>query len=166
MRALQPGETDMWDPQQYARFADERARPFHDLLGQVPLREVHNAVDLGCGPGKLTHTLAERWPTATVVGVDNSPEMLEQAQKHARPGRVRFEAGDLATWQPPGPLDLIVCNAALHWVADHARVLASWAGMLARDGALAVQMPYRFRSRFQQTLDAVVQAPRWAASLR
>ena len=42
-----------WDPQTYLRFADERARPFVDLLARVPGRH-RSIVDLGCGPGQLT----------------------------------------------------------------------------------------------------------------
>jgi trans-aconitate 2-methyltransferase len=155
----------MWDPQQYAKFARERARPFHDLLAQVRLEHVQTVADLGCGPGELTQMLAERWPAASIVGVDNSPEMLEKAQAHALPGRLRFEQGDLSTWTPDGPLNLLVANAALHWVGDHGRVLASWAAMLAPGGVLAVQMPYRFRLRFQEAIDESARAPRWRARL-
>jgi trans-aconitate 2-methyltransferase len=156
----------MWDPNQYARFARERARPFHDLLAQVTLAEVRNAADLGCGPGELTRTLAERWPSASVVGVDNSPEMLTRAQEHVLPGQLRFEQGDLASWRSPVPLELLVSNAALQWVGDHDRVLAGWVGMLAPGGVLAVQVPYRFHSLTQDTLDAAVKDRRWAERLR
>ena len=36
-------------------------------------------VDLGCGDGSLTATLAARWPSASVLGVDSSEEMLAEA---------------------------------------------------------------------------------------
>jgi trans-aconitate 2-methyltransferase len=155
----------MWDPSQYARFARERARPFHDLLAQVAHAGVRTAADLGCGPGELTRTLAERWPDASVVGVDNSPEMLARAQAQALPGRLRFEQGDLTSWKSAGPLDLLVSNAAIQWVGGHARLLADWAAMLAPGGILAVQVPARFRSRTQAALDAAVQDARWADRL-
>jgi trans-aconitate 2-methyltransferase len=158
--------TEMWDPGQYARFARERARPFHDLLAQVTLTEVKNAADLGCGSGELTRTVAERWRGAYVVGVDNSPEMLARAGSHSLPGRLRFEHGDLASWRSPVPLDLLVSNAALQWVGEHDRILAGWAAMLAPGGVLAVQIPYRFWSRTQAALDAAVQDPRWRDRLR
>jgi trans-aconitate 2-methyltransferase len=155
----------MWDPDQYAKFSRERARPFHDLLAQVRLEQVRSAADLGCGPGELTRTLTERWPAASVVGVDNSPEMLARAQTYARPSRLRFVQADLATWQPEGPLDLLVSNAALQWASDHARILASWAAFLAPGGVLAVQIPSRFRSRTQDAIDAAVSDPRWSDRL-
>ena len=59
-----------WDPQQYAKFADHRARPFHDLLGRVGAEDPALVVDLGCGNGPLTLGLAERWPGARIGRCD------------------------------------------------------------------------------------------------
>ena len=54
-----------WDPEQYLQFADERGRPFDDLVARVGGRATRRrVVDLGCGPGNLTATLADRWPGA------------------------------------------------------------------------------------------------------
>ena len=54
----------MWDPDEYRRFADERSRPFFDLVGRVAAEAPRVVVDLGCGPGTLTATLARRWSGA------------------------------------------------------------------------------------------------------
>src|SRR5262249_52671637 len=58
----------MWDADQYLKFADERSRPFFDLLAQVTSEQALQIADLGCGPGNLTRTLLDRWPGAHVVG--------------------------------------------------------------------------------------------------
>jgi trans-aconitate 2-methyltransferase len=70
----------MWDAALYLRFGGERARPFFDLLARVGAELPGYVVDMGCGPGNLTALLAERWPAATVCGVDSSPEMIEAAR--------------------------------------------------------------------------------------
>jgi trans-aconitate 2-methyltransferase len=70
----------MWDAALYLRFGGERARPFFDLLARVGAELPGYVVDMGCGPGNLTTLLAERWPAATVCGVDSSPEMIEAAR--------------------------------------------------------------------------------------
>lgn len=155
----------MWDANQYLKFAQERARPFLDLLAQVPCEHPAAIVDLGCGAGNLTRLLAERWPAACVVGIDTSAEMLAQAQKHALPGRLEFVQADLASWSPPAPVDLLVSNAALQWVPDHERLLTRFAGILARGGVLAVQVPDRFQGPTQAALDDTVADPRWSAHL-
>ena len=61
----------MWDPGQYQRFADQRSRPFFDLVARIGAADPGYVADLGCGPGNLTAALAERWPRAEITGVDN-----------------------------------------------------------------------------------------------
>ena len=91
----------MWDPGQYLRYAGERGRPFFDLLARVGAEEPDYVADLGCGPGNLTAALADRWPAAEIVGVDNSPEMIAAAQAEAaKRDRLSFTLGDVRDWRP------------------------------------------------------------------
>ena len=69
-----------WDPVQYAAFADERARPGHDLMARIPPIRAGRIYDLGCGRGDLAAALAARWPDADVTGIDNSASMLADAR--------------------------------------------------------------------------------------
>src|SRR5919206_1521856 len=108
--------TAAWDPAGYLRFGNERTRPFTDLIARVGASEPRTVVDLGCGEGALTASLAQRWPGARVTGVDSSATMLAAAAAHAIPGRVEFVAGDVRTWEPEGRPDVVVSNAVLHWV--------------------------------------------------
>ncbi|MFO1019363.1 MAG: methyltransferase domain-containing protein [Planctomycetales bacterium] len=151
----------MWDPQVYARYSGERSRPFFDLLSQITLENPRSIVDLGCGPGHLTRTLCDRWPEAQVLGIDSSPEMLADAQPQSLPGRLQFQQGEIETWHTDEKLDLIVSNAALHWVPDHPRLLSRLSAMLTDHGVLAVQMPNRFRSTSQKVIDQSASDPRW-----
>ena len=129
-----------WNPRSYLRFADERSRPFRDLLAAVVVADPAYVVDLGCGPGHLTAELSERWPTAAVVGVDSSPPMIEQARPRAT-DRLRFELADLRTWHPRQPVDVLISNATLQWVPDHRSRLPSLLEWLAPSGTLAFQVP-------------------------
>ena len=133
-----------WDPEQYAKFADHRGRPFRDLLARVAARDPRLVVDLGCGDGPLTLGMAERWPAARIVGVDHSGEMLEAARALDEQGRVEWVQADLATWDPAflgAAPDVVVTNAALQWVPGHEEVLTRSAAALAPDGWLAMQVP-------------------------
>jgi trans-aconitate 2-methyltransferase len=154
--------TAAWDPAGYLRFGDERARPFTDLLARVGAGEPRTVVDLGCGEGALTASLAQRWPAARVTGVDSSPEMLAAAAAHAVPGRVAFILGDVQQWQPGGPVDVLVTNAVLHWVPGHADLLRRWAGQLAPGGWLALQVPGNWRAPTHALLADLCRSPRWA----
>lgn len=154
-----------WDPATYLRFGGERARPFADLLDRVPVREPRRVVDLGCGTGALTASLARRWPAARVLGVDSSAEMLAAAAEHAEPGRVEFMRGDVRSWEPDRPVDVVVTNAVLHWVPGHDRLLARWAAALAPGGALALQVPGNFRAPTHALLAELCAAPEWGGRL-
>ncbi len=130
-----------WDPDQYRRFAAERAQPFRDLVGLIAdRRRIERVADLGCGTGELTAGLAEVLGATDVVGVDSSPAMLERAAGDVGPG-LRFERADIGTWSVPGGFDLVLANASLHWVGDHPAVLGRWAASLRQRGQLAVQVP-------------------------
>jgi trans-aconitate 2-methyltransferase len=152
-----------WDPATYLRYAGERARPFVDLLAHVRAGSPGVVVDLGCGEGALTASLAQRWPEARVVGVDSSPEMLAAAAEHAEHGRVSFERGDVRDWRPDAPVDVLVTNAVLHWVPEHPDLLRRWAGELAPGGELAVQVPGNFRAPTHALLTELCRSPRWSA---
>ena len=69
-----------WNPTQYLAFADERTRAARDLLAQVPLMRARRVYDLGCGPGNSTALLVERFPGASVTGIENSPAMIAAAR--------------------------------------------------------------------------------------
>ena len=153
-----------WDPAQYLRFADSRARPFFDLLAPVHADAPRQVVDAGCGPGNLTATLAERWPAAEVLGFDSSPAMVERAAACTAP-RVRFTLDDARTWQPPAPVDVLVSNAVLHWIPEHDRLAARWLAYLAPGGWLAFQVPGNFASPSHGAIDEVLAAPRWRTAL-
>jgi trans-aconitate 2-methyltransferase len=155
----------MWDTAQYLKYAGDRSRPFADLLARVAGDIPRFIADLGCGPGKLTRTLAERWPAAQVVGVDSSPDMLAQARPLAVPGRLHFVQADIPSWSPDQPLDLIVSNAALQWVPEHDVLIPRLVKLLSPSGTLAVQMPYHFQDPAHLVIEETKADPRWRASL-
>lgn len=137
------GSSFGWDPARYGAFADERGRPFLDLLARVGAEDPRSVVDLGCGTGHLTALLAQRWPTARVTGVDSSPEMMATAPEATG---LELVVGDLREWAGPGgdPVDVLVSNAALQWVPGHLDLLPGLVRRVAPGGWLAFQVPGNF----------------------
>lgn len=153
-----------WDPTQYQLFGDHRGRPFRDLLAQVLHRTPRLVVDLGCGPGDLTLTLADRWPDARVIGVDNSPEMLERARATDANGRVEWVEAAAEDWDPAAydlPIDILVTNATLQWVPTHLRLIPRWLEALAPGGTFAMQVPSNFSAPSHRLMrDVAFRQPR------
>lgn len=153
----------MRDPIQYARFSDERSRPFFNLLERVPQRPFQSIVDLGCGAGELTVALAQRWPEARVTGLDNSPQMLAKSGEYAIPGHLEFVEQDVQSFDTP--TDLIYANATLQWVDDHANVFPRLAGLVNPGGVFAVQMPFSHVQPSHLLIEEIVRTGPWASKL-
>lgn len=133
-----------WDPQRYLTYADERGRPFVDLVTRVDAAEPHTVVDLGCGPGNLTALLAARWPEAQVVGIDSSEAMIRTAEESPAGEQVAFDVADLRDWLAavePQSVDVLVSNATLQWLPDHLELMPALVAALAPGGWLAFQVP-------------------------
>lgn len=131
---------DAWNPVQYEKFRAERMQPYHDLVGLIRPQAGMRVVDLGCGTGELTAMLAETLQAATVLGVDSSAAMLEQARDRANE-RVRFELVDIRRWQGAADCDLVFSNAALQWVPDNAGLLGRILAEMPPGSQIAVQVP-------------------------
>jgi ubiquinone/menaquinone biosynthesis C-methylase UbiE len=85
-------------------------------------------LDLGTGTGVVALALAERYPEATVVGIDLSPGMIEEARLKLPAelaGRVEFEVGDAsALASPDGDFDLVVLSNMIPFADELARITA------------------------------------------
>lgn len=154
---------DDWSARQYLKFEDERTRPPRDLLAQVPLTRPRRVYDLGCGPANSTELLIERWPGAEVIGLDSSPDMLRQARERMPNGT--FVQGDLSSWTPEGPVDLLFGNAVFQWVPDHPAVLRRLLQALPEGGVLAVQMPDNVSEPALALMETVAAEGPWAEAL-
>lgn len=119
-------------------FQEVRSAPAHHLQAMIPDLDYRQIVDLGCGTGEQTLTLARRFPQARVLGLDSSPEMLSRAPVQQAPN-LSFAQGDIRDLG--GHYDLIYSNAALQWLPDHEALLPALWTLLQPGGVLAVQIP-------------------------
>ena len=104
--------TSKWDAADYARvggFVAELGGAALDLLDPQPGERI---LDVGCGEGTLTAKIVERG--ATVLGIDNSPEMIEAARAKG------IDAVLMAAEELPfeSEFDAAFSNATLHWVLE------------------------------------------------
>jgi trans-aconitate 2-methyltransferase len=152
-----------WSAKQYTAFEDERTRPVRDLLSALPDIEARSVIDLGCGPGNSTELLAARFPGAAVRGLDSSSDMIAAARR--RLPQVIFAVAAIEDWHDAGPFDVILANAVLQWVPDHARLLPALVGRLAPGGGLAIQMPDNLEVPAHQLMREIAADGPWARML-
>ena len=131
----QDSDGDQWKPELYDNkhsFVWKLASSVVELLAPRPGERI---LDVGCGTGQLTAQIAESG--AEVVGLDNSPAMIEEARRlHPQ---VQFQLGDAHEFGVPEPLDAVFSNAALHWITEPENVVDCISRALKHDGRLAVE---------------------------
>lgn len=159
-------EKFVWDPAQYAHFAGHRARPFVDLTNAIELDAPQRVVDMGCGPGNMTLTMAHRWPNATITGYDASAEMIEDARtlianQQGSYKNVSFHQQEAGSWTPPTDTDVIVSNAMFQWLPDHINVINEWLELLKPGAWFAMQVPGNNIARSHQFIGELAHEPKY-----
>jgi SAM-dependent methyltransferase len=139
-----PGGHALWDlfAAEYADHAEHGAfNALYDrpavlgLLGDVNGRRV---LDAGCGPGLYAEELLRRG--ASVVGFDQSPEMVRLAQQRlgdAAEFRVQ-DLGEPIRWAGDASFDLAVMALVIHHVDDRVGALREICRVLRPPGRLVL----------------------------
>lgn len=95
-------------------------------------------LDLGCGTGEITRRLAQRYPQATLLGIDILDGNLERARAmDDAGGRIRYAQGDaFALDRGDAEFDLVACRHMSQAVPDFPQVLAEITRVLKPGGWL------------------------------
>ncbi|MEZ4616770.1 MAG: methyltransferase domain-containing protein [Caldilineaceae bacterium] len=128
-----------WNPELYLRFNQERIQPAIDLRNRIEMDAPRKILDVGCGPGNSTHILAQRWPQADILGIDNSVAMIDKAK--ADYPQAKWAVMDALAVNDSDEFDIIFSNAVIHWVPDHETLFKKLVQALTPNGVLAIQMP-------------------------
>lgn len=151
----------MWDPNTYLIFAQQRTRPFHEMLCRINVAEPRHVVDLGCGPGNVTSALLQRWPRAKLTALDSSPAMVAAARAQG----IDAQLADLRHWSPESDTDVVISNSVLHWAPEHPQLLVKWAAALPSGAWLAVQVPGNFSALSHALPRKLAESPEWQEML-
>jgi trans-aconitate methyltransferase len=122
-----------WDASLYANHGRFVAALAESLVEALQPRPGERILDLGCGDGFLTRRIAASG--ATVVGVDNSPQMIAAAKEQGVDARL--VSGESLPYS--GEFDAVFSNAALHWMNDHDAVLEGIYRALKPGGRLVAE---------------------------
>jgi SAM-dependent methyltransferase len=111
-------------------------------LGADPRRGV--CVEVGCGFGRMTGVLAERFDR--VIAVDVSPRMIELARTNVQASNVEFRtvSGSRLDSIAENVADVVLCYLVLQHLPRRkvaVSYLAEFARVLAPDGQAFVQLP-------------------------
>lgn len=111
-----------------ARLLERLARPAGAL-----------ALDLGCGPGYTTRLLAEHVGCTRVIGLEQSPRLLEHATRQGS-DRVSFAQCDVSKVPfPVPPAQVSYSRFLLTHLANPGEVLRAWATITPSDARLVLE---------------------------
>jgi len=155
-----------WNPAIYNKFKNERFAPFYDLLELVTVKPGLDVIDLGCGTGELSNELAKHLPGASILGIDSSEAMLEEAAAFENE-RLQFECSTIeAQLDSDQQWDLIFSNAAIQWVEDHQNFFPKIIEKLKPGGQLAIQIPDQQQNISNQLLEVTAGEPPFITALQ
>jgi trans-aconitate 2-methyltransferase len=130
-----------WDARSYDRISTPMTRWGTVVLDRLELRGDERVLDAGCGSGRVTEQLLGRLPSGSVIALDGSPQMIDEARRRlaAFDGRVEFVVADLGRPLPIDTVDAILSTATFHWVPDHDTLFTNLAAVLRPGGQLVAQ---------------------------
>ncbi len=127
-----------WDAETYDAISDPQFSWGMEVLERLELRGDEDAIDAGCGSGRVTERLLERLPQGSLLAVDASEAMVAKARERLGE-RASYLGADLAELEVEEPVDLIFSTATFHWILDHERLFARLRAALQPGGRLVAQ---------------------------
>lgn len=106
-------------PERYLELMREELPRYDELQERVGVAsstgQVNRILELGTGTGETARRVLASHRRARLVGLDESPQMLERARTTLPPGQVEeLRVGRLQERLPDGPFDLVVSALAVH----------------------------------------------------
>lgn len=109
------------------------------LLSLLAIGGDDRILDLGCGAGNLTRKL-RKLTSGLVVGIDQAPEMIRQAQKSGAKD-IEFRVAGVEGLADTDAFDVIFCNSAFQWFPKPGLALANCFRALKNGGRMGIQAP-------------------------
>lgn len=156
-----------WDGKGYEEISALQRHLAEVTLAGLAFRGDERLLDVGCGDGFITRSIAARLPDGSVVGVDASPRMIAAAQDRPDgPGApVRFEVSDVQSLTYDADFDVTVSFNALHWLVDQRAALTRIARATKQGGRVIIQMVCAGpRPSLERLAMLVCARPRWSAA--
>lgn len=114
-----------WEKTRLTRFEHELTR--RAIEAELGFGAIDRALEIGCGPGTWTQLLADR--AKSVVAVDLSSAMLQQARLNVTAPNVTFFQGDATSFDWGETFDAVLSVRVIEYIPE-------WQAMLARVGRL------------------------------
>lgn len=128
-------KTNTWNAELYDNKHSFVFKYGEDLLTLLNAKKGERILDLGCGTAHLTNLIAQSG--ATVIGMDNSEEMIAKAKKEFP--LIEFCVQSATDFHFDEPFDAIFSNAVLHWVMESEKAVDCMYRNLKKGGRIVLE---------------------------
>ncbi len=154
-----------WDAKDYHKSSIEQQKWAQELILKLALKGSERVLDIGCGDGKVTADIAKKLPDGSILGIDNSEEMISFARDNFSPKtypNLDFQLMDARNLNFINEFDVVFSNATLHWVIDHLSVLKGIKRSLKPGGRVLLQMAGKGNAaQILEVLQKIVDSGKW-----
>ena len=113
------------------------------LINMIDHSQPKRILDIGCGSGNVTHKLSLKYPNAIIDAIDPSSKMINIAKSNYPSSNFNFIRQKIEAFTPEYDYDLIFSNSSFQWWERHDIALGRISDLLAPNGVVAIQTPYR-----------------------
>ncbi len=126
------------------RWSRQLAPLFIDFVG---VRDADKVLDVGCGTGSLTTTLARVTGASKIVGIESSSSFIDYARTQISDPRVTFEVGDAQQLPyPDESFDRCMALLAVDYIPDARKAAREMRRVTKKAGIVATAMWDRSRA--------------------
>lgn len=129
-----------WNAEDYADNSSAQELWANELIEKLDLKGNERLLDIGCGDGKITHSLAGKIVSGNVLGIDRSEDMIRLAEQKFNMSNLSFATMDATALRLDETFDIAFSNAALHWIKDQRAVLEQLKKILSPNAKILFQM--------------------------
>ncbi|MCP3933460.1 MAG: methyltransferase domain-containing protein [Bacteroidetes bacterium] len=133
-------DPNKWNAKDYADNSTAQLSWANELISKLNLQGDESLLDIGCGDGKITASIAQKLTGGRVAGIDRSERMIEHAVSQFKLPNLSFHLMDATAVSLDDKFNIAFSNAVLHWVHDHKAVLINLKKHLTRNGKILFQM--------------------------
>jgi trans-aconitate 2-methyltransferase len=154
-----------WNASEYHQLSALQDVMAAEVLSLLQLKGDERILDVGCGNGKTTASIAARVPKGSVVGVDASSDMVVFAKEHWTTDHpnLQFAVADARHLPFKREFDLVVSFNAMHWISDQALPLQGIHQALKPEGKAQLRLVAKGeRTCIEDVIDDTRKSPRWA----
>lgn len=151
-----------WNATDYKNNSSSQMRAAQHALKRITFQDHEHVLDVGCGDGKITTTIADQVRKGRVLGVDLSETMIDFAKTNlVAQKNLNFEQMDAAKINFHNQFDTVVSFSAMQWVQDQTKAMQGIFNALKPNGQFLMMIPAGYPPALKNSLDEMMANKKW-----